>query len=97
MKKTGLALLLIAAFLVGAQTHRLLSDSAVSTDRPEGRALSADAVERQRILAELEEVHQLRERMLQEGAAPACLFKKPLENYTCRVVHMPSNSVATAA
>lgn len=58
-------LLLATVFVAGAASHRLLSTD-LTSQRP-ARELSEDAVERQRILAELEEVHQLRERMLQEG------------------------------
>ena len=54
---------LVMALIAGATSHRLLSAETGLA----GRELSEDAVERQRILAELEEVHQLRERMLQEG------------------------------
>ena len=50
-----LIILLLCILLAGA-TARYMSD-----------AVSSDAMEQQRILMELEEVHQLRERMLQEG------------------------------
>lgn len=63
MKATVLFTVLTMALIVGATSHRLLSAETGLA----GRELSEDAVERQRILAELEEVHQLRERMLQEG------------------------------
>ena len=52
--------------LTCVQGHRLLSASNMQ-DSKLSEASEASAVEQQRILAELEEVHQLRERMLQEG------------------------------
>lgn len=63
-------LLLVAVMIVGAASHRPLVEEA--DFRPQRslldvRDVSAETTEHQRILAELEEVHQLRERMLQEG------------------------------
>lgn len=53
-------LLLLSVLVVSATSRTLLSGS--------GQDLSgAQEEEHQRILAELEEVHQLRERMLQQG------------------------------
>lgn len=49
------------------------------------------AIEHQRILAELEEVHQLRERMLQEGKQ-LCLYRPRLPQFLaiCMATpHMP--------
>lgn len=66
MKCSFLVLTLAVALLAGATSH-LSADTALASQRMDGRELSEDAVERQRLLAELEEVHQLRERMLQEG------------------------------
>jgi len=68
-----LVLLLAIALVAGAAAHRLglgaVLDGDLSPHRSllDKREVSAEAVERQRILAELEEVHQLRERMLQEA------------------------------
>lgn len=66
------AVLLLSATLVGAQNRKTLGETV--------DVATIEAQERQRILAELEEVHQLRERMLQEGesfnecvAEQACL------------------------
>lgn len=55
---TAIFLLLVSITLAGAQSRKTLGT--VDTD-------TIQAMEHQRILAELEEVHQLRERMLQEG------------------------------
>ena len=66
MKSNVLILLLVAALIASVTSHRHLS-AETGSQALAGRELSEDAVERQRILAELEEVHQLRERMLQEG------------------------------
>lgn len=55
MANMKMAILLLTVLAIGA-TARQLKDG--STE---------NAMEHQRILAELEEVHQLRERMLQEG------------------------------
>ncbi|KAL3151046.1 hypothetical protein ABBQ38_012915 [Trebouxia sp. C0009 RCD-2024] len=61
MNKVNITLFFAALLVIGAcaEPRKLLASS-------EGAHL-ADASEHQRILAELEEVHQLRERMLQEG------------------------------
>ena len=64
--KTVLVLLVTAAFIVGVSA-RTLTEADLTSQRTEGRELSSETMEHQRILAELEEVHQLRERMLQEG------------------------------
>ena len=60
MNKVNVALFLAALMVVGAyaEPRKLLAT--------EGRDM-AELEEHQRILAELEEVHQLRERMLQQG------------------------------
>ena len=81
MNKVNITLFLAALLVIGAcaEPRKLLASS-------EGAHL-ADAAEHQRILAELEEVHQLRERMLQEGKislnggssrpqAPLCIGRK---------------------
>ncbi len=57
MKFTTISVLLLSILVVGVASRQLL-DADVDT-----------ALEHQRILAELEEVHQLRERMLQQGRA----------------------------
>ncbi|DBA69490.1 TPA: hypothetical protein ACH3X2_012766 [Trebouxia sp. C0005] len=59
--------LLLATAIVCTESHRLLS----AESQLAGRKLvetDENALEHQRILAELEEVHQLRERMLQQAA-----------------------------
>ena len=66
MSNAKLACLVLSMLCVGVAAHRLLETS--------GRDLrdhNADAEEHQRILAELEAVHQLRERMLQQGTVIA--------------------------
>ena len=63
MNKFQCCLLLLATALLAVQCHRKLAEEQL----PERSLAEADAAEHQRILAELEEVHQLRERMLQEG------------------------------
>ncbi len=66
MNKLQWCVLLLATAIVCTESHRLLS----AESQPTGRKLAETdeiALEHQRILAELEEVHQLRERMLQQG------------------------------
>ncbi len=63
MNTTKMALLFLSMIVLGATAHRLLEATSQKTG-----ALH-DAEEHQRILAELEEVHGLRERMLQQGKA----------------------------
>ena len=58
MSNAKIACLVISMLCLGAAAHRLLET---------GKRDLADAEEHQRILAELEAVHQLRERMLQQG------------------------------
>lgn len=71
--KAQLALLLVVTLIVGTSSRDLSAEPAdvanPSAHRSllESQDLGTEATERQRILAELEEVHQLRERMLQEG------------------------------
>lgn len=78
MRSHFLAWLLATLLIVGAASHRLglgnELETGVSPHRSllDKREVSNEAAERQRILAELEEVHQLRERMLQEGGTPFC-------------------------
>ena len=55
-RKASLAFLLLSLLVVGVASRHLTTLD------------SEDALEHQRILAELEEVHKLRERMLQQGA-----------------------------
>lgn len=66
MNKVNVALFFAALMVIGAcaEPRKLLATT-------EGREL-VEAEEHQRILAELEEVHQLRERMLQAGTHPRC-------------------------
>ena len=66
MNKFNVAIFFAALLVIGAcaEPRKLLATS-------EGAKL-VEAEEHQRILAELEEVHQLRERMLQEGKIPCC-------------------------
>lgn len=72
MKSALLALSLFSLLVVHAASRDLLNDG------------TAVAEEHQRILAELEEVHQLRERMLQAGKcskqseSAACAAAMPL-------------------
>ncbi|DBA86482.1 TPA: hypothetical protein ACH3X2_005464 [Trebouxia sp. C0005] len=61
MNTTKMALLFLSMIVLGATAHRLLEATSQKTG-----ALDA-AEEHQRILAELEEVHSLRERMLQQA------------------------------
>lgn len=63
----SLILLLALAFVVSASSRTLTAETDLTSQTREGRELSDDAAEHQRVLAELEQVHQLRERMLQEG------------------------------
>ncbi len=62
-----MARLFLSMVFIGVASHRLLeAHPDTQATELEGRELS-EAEEHQRILSELEEVHQLRERMLQEG------------------------------
>lgn len=61
MNSTKMAMLFLSMIFVGAAAHRLLEATSHKTE------VVDQAAEHQRILAELEEVHQLRERMLQEA------------------------------
>ncbi len=69
MNKLQWCTLLLATVLVCAQSHRLLAAEGQIKGRNLAEVTDSEdaALEHQRILAELEEVHQLRERMLQEG------------------------------
>lgn len=66
-RKTGIVILLAMAFIIGASSRLLTADTELTSQQTAGRQLSDETKEHQRILAELETVHQLRERMLQEG------------------------------
>ncbi|KAA6424935.1 MAG: hypothetical protein FRX49_05109 [Trebouxia sp. A1-2] len=55
----AIAVLLVSVMFIGAQSRKTLGTVDVA---------AIEAMEHQRILAELEEVHQLRERMLQQAA-----------------------------
>ncbi|KAL0019258.1 hypothetical protein WJX77_005835 [Trebouxia sp. C0004] len=59
MSMAAIAVLLVSVMFIGAQSRKTLGTVDVAT---------IEAMEHQRILAELEEVHQLRERMLQQAA-----------------------------
>ena len=67
MNKLGWCLLVLATAIVCTESHRLLSSEKQAEGRNLAELTEASALEHQRILAELEEVHQLRERMLQQG------------------------------
>ena len=55
----AIAVLLLSVAFVGAQNRKTLGETV--------DVATIEAQEHQRILAELEQVHQLRERMLQQG------------------------------
>lgn len=79
MNKINVALFFAALMVIGAcaEPRKLLATT-------EGREL-VEAEEHQRILAELEEVHQLRERMLQAGTRCTVLlyyWHQPVD-YAC--------------
>ena len=61
MNRTNMAMLFLSMIVLGATAHRLLEATSQKTGDLQ------EAEEHQRILAELEEVHVLRERMLQQG------------------------------
>ena len=61
MNRTNMAMLFLSMIVLGATAHRLLEATSQKTGDLQ------EAEEHQRILAELEEVHTLRERMLQQG------------------------------
>ena len=71
MIRAQLALLLIVTLIAGATSREMSGklEASLSAHRSllNSKEVATEAIERQRILAELEEVHQLRERMLQEG------------------------------
>lgn len=58
MRVSSLLIILLSALIVSAASRTLL----------DGTSQASEAEQHQRILAELEEVHQLRERMLQQAA-----------------------------
>lgn len=58
LSMAAIAVLLVSVMFIGAQSRKTLGTVDVA---------AIEAMEHQRILAELEEVHQLRERMLQQG------------------------------
>lgn len=67
MHTTKILLMFLSMVVIGCASHRLLeAQTNFQAAELEGRHLT-EAEEHQRILSELEEVHQLRERMLQEG------------------------------
>ena len=71
MIRAQLALLLIVTLIAGATSREMSGELEASLfahrSLLNSKEVATEAIERQRILAELEEVHQLRERMLQEG------------------------------
>lgn len=79
-RSMNIMMLLAMALIVSASARMLTAE--------QGRELAADAEEHQRILAELEQVHQLRERMLQEGTTQThrltpCCNHNPLHSKLC--------------
>ena len=60
MRISGLLILLLSALVVSAASRALLNGVSQASEGDQEE-------QHQRILAELEEVHQLRERMLQQG------------------------------
>ena len=74
MSVAAIAVLLLSVMAIGAQTRKTLGTVDVAT---------IEAMEHQRILAELEEVHQLRERMLQEGTCILALA--PQRQTSCHI------------
>ena len=84
--KASLVLLLVAILVAGAASQRrVAADHLLPARRSllNKQEASAEQAERQRILAELEEVHQLRERMLQEGQMRFLQFRCQ----TCTCMH----------
>ena len=82
MNKVNIALFFAALMVIGAcaEPRKLLATT-------EGREL-VEAEEHQRILAELEEVHQLRERMLQTGkqsyqSCPRSIHVQAVKHCSC--------------
>ncbi len=73
-----LLLLLTCCLAVAACSRQLRGNNELAAQHVEGQQLSEEAHEHQQILAELEHVHQLRERMLQAGETVV---------YTCRAVN----------
>lgn len=80
MQTTKIVVLFLSFFTIGVASHRLLlqHETDLPTQTLESGKLFEEAEARQQILAELEQVHQLRERMLQaastytsSGPAPA--------------------------
>lgn len=68
VRRNSLLLLLLTCCLAGAACSRQLRGAnELAAQHVEGRQLYEEAHEHQQILAELEHVHQLRERMLQAG------------------------------
>lgn len=89
MNKVYWCLLLLATALVCAESNREFSAEGQAGGRKLAETSDETAVEHQRILAELEEVHQLRERMLQEGEQYllVCIF-----TFQCTPAGRPSTS-----
>ncbi len=85
-----LPFLLLSALVVSAASRTLL-------DGVSQASASAQEEEHQRILAELEEVHQLRERMLQQGMSALLLLlaRPPLFSYSSPLYNV-SSSVSTS-
>lgn len=73
--------------VLGVASHRTLDAYGLPAQRSllTNQQFSEEAVEQQRILAELEEVHQLRERMLQEGEFLLVLTNCLLGTCPCRL------------
>ncbi|KAL0042936.1 hypothetical protein WJX79_004349 [Trebouxia sp. C0005] len=78
VRRNSLLLLLLACCLAaGSCSRQLRGDSDLVAQHVEDRQLSEEAHEHQRILAELEQVHQLRERMLQVASTYAAALGTP--------------------
>lgn len=96
VRRNSLLLLLLACCLAaGSCSRQLRGDSDLVAQHVEDRQLSEEAHEHQRILAELEQVHQLRERMLQVGktvvytcCAVGCQYNQRCMHHACIVVQL---------
>ncbi|DBB06777.1 TPA: hypothetical protein ACH3X3_009443 [Trebouxia sp. C0006] len=78
VRRNSLLLLLLTCCLAGAACSRQLwGDNELAAQHVEVRQLSEEAQEQQRILAELEHVHQLRARMLQAASTYAAALGTP--------------------
>ena len=85
MRVSSLLFLLLSALVVSAASRTLLNGVSHASEGDQEE-------EHQRILAELEEVHQLRERMLQQGMSALLLLlaRPPLFSYSCPLYNVSS-------